>query len=78
MQWQFDSLQAFLHMNGHGFYVWLAYGVSILVLSSVVLYPVIRKKQFLKEQLRVQQLNQALQSEQKVDQQVEIQPERSA
>ncbi|MFT5757463.1 MAG: heme exporter protein D [Alteromonadaceae bacterium] len=36
---QFDSINAFLHMGGYAFYVWLSYGVSafflvILVLSS--------------------------------------------
>ncbi len=29
---QFDNLQAFLAMGGHGLYVWLAYGATLLVL----------------------------------------------
>ena len=28
---QFDSLQAFLAMGGHGLYVWLAYGATLLL-----------------------------------------------
>ena len=29
---QFDSWSAFFAMGGHGFYVWLAYGATLLVL----------------------------------------------
>ena len=34
---QIDSISAFLAMGGYGFYVWLSYGVSILVLALLVL-----------------------------------------
>ena len=29
----FESLQAFLEMGGHGFYVWLSYGIGLAVLG---------------------------------------------
>ena len=29
---QFDSWQAFFAMGGHGLYVWLAYGATLLVI----------------------------------------------
>ncbi|WP_341501667.1 heme exporter protein CcmD [Gallaecimonas sp. GXIMD4217] len=31
----FDSVQAFLAMGKHGFYVWLSYGVTALVLAGI-------------------------------------------
>lgn len=31
----FDSWQAFVDMGGYGFYVWLAYGLSALVMLAV-------------------------------------------
>ena len=33
---QFDSFSAFIDMGGYSFYVWLSYGVSLLLLA--VLY----------------------------------------
>ncbi|MGB1263408.1 MAG: heme exporter protein CcmD [Cognaticolwellia sp.] len=33
---QFDSISAFFAMGGYGFYVWLAYGVSILALALLI------------------------------------------
>ncbi len=61
MEFQFDSLSAFLHMQGHGFYVWLAYGLSLAVLVFIALYPVFRKRSFIREQAKQQQLQEQLQ-----------------
>lgn len=36
MKFQFDNLTAFLAMDGHGWYVWTAYGVSLLVMVWLV------------------------------------------
>lgn len=44
----FDSLRAFLTMEGHGAYVWAAYLVTILVIVAVLIAPVRRHKQFLR------------------------------
>lgn len=44
----FDSFQDFIHMGGHGLYVWLAYGVSLAVFVLLVALPVIKKKRMLK------------------------------
>ena len=32
----FDSLASFLNMGGYAFYVWLSYGVSLFVLTVLV------------------------------------------
>ena len=34
---QFDSFSAFLAMGGYGFYVWLSYGVTALLLVGLIL-----------------------------------------
>ena len=35
----FDSLEALLAMEGHGPYVWAAYGITLLVLALVLSAP---------------------------------------
>jgi heme exporter protein D len=36
---QFNTWLDFIHMGGHGFYVWLSFGVSILVLMINIVGP---------------------------------------
>lgn len=43
----FTSLSDFWHMSGHGFYVWLAYGISFCVLLALTLYPIRKKSRVL-------------------------------
>jgi heme exporter protein D len=43
----FDSLHALLAMDGHGVYVWTAYGVTGLVIAAGLLAPLRRRKRFL-------------------------------
>lgn len=45
----FDTLQGLLSMEGHGFYVWTAYLVTVVVITLVLLAPVRRKKRFLRQ-----------------------------
>ncbi len=33
---QFDSINAFFAMGGYGFYVWLSYGVSALMIALLI------------------------------------------
>jgi len=44
----FDSLSAALHMEGHGMYVWLAYGVTLVVIATILLAPLRRRKRQLR------------------------------
>ena len=39
-----DTLREFLHMGGYGFYAWSAYGVTLVVLLSNVLVPLLRAR----------------------------------
>jgi heme exporter protein D len=52
MQFQFASLAEFLGMNGHGPFVWIAYAVTVLVLISLAVAPIFRKRQLQRELLR--------------------------
>ena len=40
---QFDSLSAFVAMGGHGFYIWLSYLFTALVMVWLVATPLLRK-----------------------------------
>jgi heme exporter protein D len=43
----FDSLHALLTMEGHGVYVWTAYGVTTMVIAAVLFFPLHRRRRFL-------------------------------
>lgn len=43
----FSSFSEFAAMGNHGFYVWLAYGVGVLVFAFLLLEPVWRRRQLL-------------------------------
>ena len=38
----FDSLSSLWHMDGHGLYVWVSYGVTALLLAAMVRLPISR------------------------------------
>ncbi len=40
----FHSLSEFFAMGGHGFYVWLAYGATVLVLGYNLVQPILKRK----------------------------------
>ncbi len=46
----FESLADFLAMGRHGFYVWLAYGVTFVIVGWNVLQPWLRRKKLVQEQ----------------------------
>ena len=60
---QFDSFAAFLDMGGYGFYVWLSYGFSALILGILYIVSVrdnsAIKKQIAQKQKRENKLRQA-------------------
>lgn len=45
----FDSIGALLQMDGHGIYVWAAYGITLAVIVFILLSPARRKKHFLRQ-----------------------------
>jgi heme exporter protein D len=46
----FDSVQALLEMEGHGVYVWSAYGVALTMIIILVASPILKKRRFFIEQ----------------------------
>lgn len=56
MQIQFESLADFWTMNGHGSYVWLAYGITFTVLVYLVVNPLLQYGQLLRQQRKLQRL----------------------
>lgn len=50
----FDSVQAALLMDGHGAYVWVAYAITALVLTQLLVWP-FRSRQRLLRELRAEQ-----------------------
>lgn len=46
---EFDTISAFLAMGKHGFYVWLAYGLSAIIISLSVVLPIWQKKRLIRQ-----------------------------
>jgi len=46
----FDSFAEFFAMGGHGFYVWLSYLSTAVVVAFVLVWPLWRRRRFLREQ----------------------------
>ncbi len=45
----FDSLHALWYMDGHGAYVWAAYGITLLVLLALLMLPRRRQRRLLED-----------------------------
>jgi len=56
MKFQFDSLAAFAHMDGHGIFVWTAYAIVYGILIYLTVSPLLQKSAFLKQQRKWQAL----------------------
>lgn len=55
----FESFQALWAMDGHGPYVWAAYGIAVAVLATLVVSPLLKKRRFFilqRQQLRREQV----------------------
>ena len=44
----FDTVQAALSMDGHGSFVWVAYLVTLLIISAILLLPTLRRRRLLR------------------------------
>jgi len=54
----FDSVSAALNMEGHGAFVWSAYGITFLVRAFMLLQPLLRGRH-LAQVIRAEQRRQA-------------------
>ena len=59
---QFDNLNEFIQMGGHGPYVWASYVISLSVLVWLVVNPLLRKRKLMHEVVREQRRKAARQS----------------
>lgn len=59
MKFQFESVADFVAMNGHGPYVWAAYGITFTALIFLLVSPLLQKKAFIKQQQKLQKLAKA-------------------
>jgi len=48
-------MNEFFHMGGYAFYVWLSYGIALLVLLGNLLSPILLKRKLLRELARREQ-----------------------
>jgi heme exporter protein D len=48
----FSSWSEFLHMGGYAFYVWSAYGLTLVVLGGALLAPWLRHRQLRRDLAR--------------------------
>jgi heme exporter protein D len=46
------SMQEFFAMGGYAFYVWPAYGLTLIVLLANIIIPVVQRKQFFVKALK--------------------------
>ncbi len=58
MTFQFESFSAFLHMAGHGPYVWSCYVLTIAALIMLVTKPLLQKKALKRSVQRRRRLEQ--------------------
>jgi len=56
MKFQFENLDAFLTMGGHGPFVWASYVLVYIIIIYLTLSPLLAKKAFLKQQKKLLQL----------------------
>jgi len=63
---QFSNLNEFLAMGGYGFYVWLSFGLTLIVIALLTMDSSMAKKKLLKnalqQELRKQRIQQAQQT----------------
>lgn len=48
----FSNWQEFLHMGGYAFYVWVSYGLTLVVLGAVLIAPWLRHRRLQQELAR--------------------------
>ena len=51
---EFSSWQEFIAMGQHGFYVWLSYGFTAIIILANIVQPIRRKKKIADEYLKIQ------------------------
>ncbi len=50
----FTNLETFIDMGGHGLYVWLSYGVGLVIFFIAFISPIVKRKRIIKELSQIQ------------------------
>lgn len=58
----FTSFTEAWHMAGHGPYVWVSYAATLLVIVALVWWPLLKRRQLIEQQRRIQRINSASQN----------------
>lgn len=58
-EFQFDSLNSFIVMGGHGIYVWLCTAIALILLSGLLLHPLYKHKKLLNQIQRQERIAQS-------------------
>ncbi|MFI2810311.1 MULTISPECIES: heme exporter protein CcmD [Microbulbifer] len=58
MEFQFAGLADFIAMNGHGPFVWVAYGVTLLTMAGLVTQPLLERRRLRAEFRREQRIRE--------------------
>lgn len=45
----FEDMNSLLQMGGHGGFVWASYGITLLVIVALLLFPLRRRRRLLRE-----------------------------
>jgi heme exporter protein D len=45
----FDNFTQFMHMGGHGLFVWLSYGIAGLIIAQNFISPMLARKKIIKD-----------------------------
>ena len=61
---QFDSLAAFMSMEGHGIFVWSVYAITLVVMVGLAMAPLRKNRQFFAEQAMLVKREQRAQEKQ--------------
>ncbi|BBB28698.1 heme exporter protein CcmD [Neptunomonas japonica JAMM 1380] len=49
---QFETMSEFITMDGHGLYVWLSYGIGLLIIIGNLVLPLFKRKELIKSLAR--------------------------
>ena len=55
----FNSFSELLDMGGHGLYVWLCYGMTLLIFVVISIQPILVKKSLIRQLSQIQRRNEA-------------------
>ena len=43
------SVSEFFHMGGHGFYIWVSYGLALILMVAAFISPILQERKLIKQ-----------------------------